>query len=346
MSKVALITGANGMDAKTLSRFLRDKDYKVVLTYRRNSLFNEAKWFEETQLTDFKDKFSFEVCDITDQNSVRSCIKSILLQYGRLDELYMLAAMSHVGMSFTQKEYSILANGQSYYYFLEAISDLTPTTKVYGALTSELFGGVGKGVFNEESPWNPKSPYAIGKNLGGNWIKYYRESDQHKLFSCFGILFNHSNIFRSDDFFVAKLCKGAAEIYLGEKEELVFGNLDFCRDEHWSDFGVEAMWKMLQLDSPEDLVIGSDRTWSGRDYIECAFEYFDLNPKRYIKQSQSLFRPNEVDILQSDSKKAQKKIGWNPSRMTFRDHIGKLCQYHYDKISGNEINLDDYQNSN
>lgn len=341
MSKVALITGANGMDAKTLARFFRDKDYKVILTHRRNSLFNEDNWFKETQIED-KEKYSFEVCDITDQNSVRSCIKSILLQFGRLDELYMLAAMSHVGMSFSQKEYSIQANGQSYYYFLEAISDLTPTTKTYGALTSELFGGVGSGVFNEKSHWNPKSPYAIGKNLGGNWIKYYRESKQHNLFACYGILFNHSNFFRTNDFFVAKLCSGAAEIALGKRKKITFGNLDFYRDEHWSDFGVEAMWKILQLEQPDDFVIGSDKTFSGHDYIRYAFEYFNLDPKKHIEQSNSLFRPNEVDILKSDSRKAQEKIGWNPNRMTFKGHIGKLCQYHYDKLRGKDINLDDY----
>lgn len=341
MSKTALITGANGMDSKTLARFLSKKDYKIVLTFRRNSLFNIKDWFDETQITN-KENIFFEPCDITDQNSVRTCLKNVLENHGKIDELYMLAAMSHVGSSFSQKEYCVQANGQSYYYFLEGIKDLTPKTKVYGALTSELFGGIGSGIFNEESLWHPKSPYAIGKALGGHWIKYYRESKEDGLFCCFGILFNHSNFMRSEDFYVAKVCKAAADISQGLAKDIKLGNLTFYRDEHWTDYGVEMMWKMLQNESPKDYVIGTNETHCGEEYLETAFNYFNLNWENYVKFDKELIRPNEVDILTSDSRLAEKELGWNPKRLSFKDHIGRLCLFHALKNAGERINLDDF----
>ena len=341
MGKLALITGANGMDAKTLARFLSKKGYDIVLTHRRNSLFNTADWLEETQIKN-KENIFFEPCDITDQNSVRICIKNVLECHGKIDEIYMLAAMSHVGSSFSQKEYCIQANGQSYYYFLEAVKDLTPKTKVYGALTSELFGGIGSGVFNEESLWHPKSPYAIGKALGGHWIKYYRESKEDGLFCCFGTLFNHSNFFRSRDFFVAKVCKAAADISQGSVKSVKLGNLSFFRDEHWTDYGVEMMWKMLQNESPKDYVIGTNETHCGEEYLDNAFKYFNLDWEKYVEFDENLVRPNEVDVLTSDSRLAEKELGWNPKRLSFEDHIGRLCLFHDAKNKGEKIDLDKF----
>ena len=200
MTKVAIITGANSMDSKSLARFLQWKDYHVVLTFRRNSLFTFADWYRETQIDPANlHRFSFEVCDITDQNSVRACLRAVVEKHGRIDELYMIAAMSHVGYSFAQREYSVQANGQSYYYFLEALRELSPKTRVYGALTSELAGNVPDGTtFNEDTIWHPRSPYAIGKALGGHWMQFYRESLDSRMFACFGILFNHSNTFQDE----------------------------------------------------------------------------------------------------------------------------------------------------
>ena len=329
MTKVALITGGNAMDSKSLSRFLQHKDYKIVLTFRRNSLFQKDKWFQEVQIDEKNiEKFDFEICDITDQNSVRECIKSTLKKHAKIDELYLIAAMSHVGDSFKQKEYSIMANGQSYYYFLETVKEFSNKTKIYGALTSELAGNVEKGFkFNEESVWNPKSPYSIGKALAGHWIKFYRESKDSNLFACFGILFNHSNWFRTNDFFIMKVCNAAASINAGIQKELKLGNLNFYRDEHWTDFGVEMMWKMLQNDTPKDYVIGSGKTYHGEEYLDLAFGYFNLDWKKYVKIEKSLFRPNEVVRLISDSSKAQKELGWNPDRLPLNEHINLLCEY-------------------
>lgn len=341
MSKIAVITGANAMDSKSLARFLQYKDYKIVLTYRRNTLFNEANWLNEVQIEETnKDKIEFEPCDITDQNSIRECVKEILKRHGKIDELYMIAAMSHVGQSFKQKEYSILANGQSYYHFLETLKDLSKTTRVYGALTSELAGNVPNGtLFNEETVWHPRSPYSLGKQLGGGWINLYRESLDSQMYACFGILFNHSNFYRTPDFFIAKVAKAAAAISLGKQKDLFLGNLDFYRDEHWSDFGVEMMWKMLQQDSPKDYVVGVGKTFHGEEYLNEAFNRVNLNWKDYVKTDESLKRPNEVYRLISDSSKAQRELGWNPNRMSFTDHMGHLVDYWLAKEGGQEYKI-------
>lgn len=341
MTKIALITGSGSMDTKSLARFLQHKDYHIVLTFRRNSLFNREEWFKEVQIQpENAGKFSFEVCDITDQNSVRECLKSVLVKHGYIHELYMIAAMSHVGYSFTQKEYSIMANGQSYYYFLEALRAQSPTTRVYGALTSELAGNVPDGfLFNEDTVWNPKSPYSIGKALGGHWLKFYRESKDSNLFACFGILFNHSNWFRTKDFYIMKCAQAAADIAVGRADELPLGNLEFYRDEHWTDFGVEMMWKMLQRDTPQDYVIGTGQTHHGEEYLDAAFGHFNLNWRNHVVIDDKLKRPNEVVRLIADSSRAQRDLGWNPNRMTFSQHMHHLCDFAFAKAQGKSYHL-------
>ena len=159
-NNIAVITGANGMDSKTLTHLLLSKNYKVVLTYRRNTYFDEEK-IKSLFASDLslypKAELHLQVCDIACDNSVRECIKNVLKEHSRIDELYLLAANSHVGESFKNKELSIQTNGQSAYYFLENVKNLTPKTKTYFAATSELFGGIEDGRFNEECIWNPKT---------------------------------------------------------------------------------------------------------------------------------------------------------------------------------------------
>ena len=324
------------MDSKSLARFLQHKDYKIILTYRRNSLFSCEDWFKEVQIDPINlSKFSFEVCDITDQNSIRECLKNVLAKHSSINELYMIAAMSHVGYSFTQKEYCIAANGQSYYFFLEALKELSPTTRTYGALTSELAGHVPAGTtFNESTIWHPRSPYSIGKALGGHWVQFYRESLDSHLFACFGILFNHSNWFRTKDFLISKCCHAAADIAAGKVNRLKLGNLDFWRDEHWTDFGVEMMWKMLQRDTPRDYVIGSEECHSGEEYLDISFNYFNLDWRKHVDIDNSLKRPNEVVRLVADSSRAKAELGWNPKRMTFKQHLGHLCDYAATRSAG------------
>ena len=334
MNKVALITGIGGMDAKTLTHILLNKGYTVIATHRRNSLLDlegTKALFKLNLELNPKAKLDFFVCDISDQNSVKECIKDALQKYGKIDEIYMLAAMSHVGNSFKMKELCVSVNGMSYYYFLEAIRELTKTTRVYGALTSELAGNVKEdATFTEQTIWNPKSPYAIGKALGGHWLKFYRESLDAGLFCCFGVLFNHSNTYRSKDFFIRKVTNMAARICHGKEKEIKLGNLDFYRDEHWSDFGCEMMWKMLQQERPKDYVIATGVTHHGEEYLDEAFKYFNLDWKKFVVLDKSLLRPNEVVRLVGDSDAATKDLGWNPRRMTFKEHIELLCEFDSD----------------
>ena len=338
MNKIAVITGANGMDAKTLTHFLLNKGYTIILTYRRNSYFdidNIKNIFRDDLIKNVTSKLMFDVCDISCQNSVIECIKSILKLHNKIDEVYHLAAMSHVGNSFKQKELSILVNGQSNYYFLEALKEYSPSTRYYGAMTSELVGGMESGVFNENCKWHPRSPYAIGKALGARWIDFYRESSDLNMFCCYGILFNHSNCYRSSDFFIRKITSAAAKISVGKLQNISLGNLNFWRDEHWSDFGCEMMWKILQLKVPDNFVIGTGQAHHGEEYLDLTFKYFNLDWKKYVKFDENLIRPNEVIRLVSDSSKAQKILKWSPNRISFEDHLKLMCKYDYET----ELNL-------
>lgn len=325
------------MDAKTLTHLLLSKGYKVILTYRRNSFFDESKIksiFASDLIKYPNSELYLEVCDISCSNSVKECLKSTLKKHSRIDELYLLAANSHVGESFKNKELSIQTNGQSVYYFLEALKELSPKTKTYFAATSELVGGIEKGKFNEECLWNPRSPYSIGKELGARWINFYRDSVDSQMFCCFGLLFNHSNTYRSPDFAVRKITSAAAKIALGKESELKLGHLEWSRDEHWSDFGVEAMWKMLQLDKPENFVVGNGEDHLGEEYVDLAFGYFGLNWKSYVKFDDALKRPNEVVRLIADPRKAQEKLGWIPNRIDFKTHINLMCKFDFELESG------------
>ena len=287
---IAVVTGCNGMDAKTLTHLLLSKEYKVILTYRRNSYFDQFKIlniFKDDLIKYPNSELYLEVCDISCQNSVNECIKSILKNHSRIDELYLLASNSHVGESFKNKELSINTNGQSVYYFLECLKTNSVKTRTYFAATSELVGGIESGSFSENCKWSPKSPYAIGKALGARWIDFYRDCLDTQLYCCYGILFNHSNTYRSKDFAIRKITNTAAKISLGKEDVLKLGHLEWARDEHYSDFGCYAMWQMLQRDKPDNYVIGNGETHWGEEYVETAFGYFNLDWKKYVKFDES-----------------------------------------------------------
>ena len=328
------------MDSKELTHILLRRGARVILTYRRTtslSLESIRELFAAELEANPNSHLEFETCDITDQNSVNQCVKSVLAKYGEIEHLYMIAAMSHVMASFSQKEYSIMANGQSYYYFLEAVKNLSPKTRVYGALTSELAGNVKPGeTFNETSPWNPKSPYSYGKNLGGNWIKHYRESTDSNLFACFGILFNHSSAaYRTTDFFIRKLTNSFAKIALGKQDHIKFGFLDFWRDEGYSSFYAEQMINMLENPlGPVDYVIATGETHHAEEYLDETAAFFNIDWRKVVKVDDSLKRPREVERLVGDSTKAQKELGFRPNRMTFKQHIQLMAQYDYDLEAG------------
>lgn len=320
INKKAIIFGVNGMDGKTLCHFLLSKNYNVIGTYRRTTLNLKQ---EVHSLFDYNNRLDFEYCDINDPNS----IKNTLLKHSDVNEIYLLAAQSHVGHSFESPDLSVITNGMSVFNLLSNVQKICPLAKTYFAATSELFGGACDSIYNENSPYDCRSPYSIGKELGTRWVKYYR---QLGLFVCYGILFNHSNIYRGKDFFIRRVTNAAAQVSLGKINELKLGNLNFYRDEHWSDFGCEMMWKMLQQDIPKDYVIANGVTHHGEEFLDLAFGYFNLDWKKYIKIDSTRFRPNEVVKLIGDSSKAQKDLGWRPNRITFKNHIEMMCKYDFE----------------
>ena len=340
MNKIALVTGATSMDGKTITHLLLSKGYKVILTYRTNAHLN---------LNDIRDLFiddlannpdaslDFVIMEITDSISVRLAIRSILEdpKYGKIDELYNFASQSHVGNSFKNPSYTMQASGISVFYILEAIKEFTPKTKVFQACTSEMFGGDPKNCpFDEKSKMEARSPYAIAKRVSYDWVTYFRQT--YGLFACAAFCFNHSNIYRHSSFMIQKCCLGATRIALGKQKEVIFGNLDFERDESYSDFCVEAFWKMLQLDKPEDFVIGRGEAFKGEQFLEESFGYYNLDYKKFVKQDKSFFRDNEVVKLLSNPDKAIKLLKWNPNRISFKKHIELMCEYNHSLESGNK----------
>ncbi len=307
------------MDGRTLTHLLLAKGYEVVGTYRRNTLNLRE---EVVPLFPADAKLGFEYCDVADFASVRRVLRA----HGDAAEAYLLAAQSHVGHSFHSPLVSQRTNGESAYNVLENVHELARGVRVYFAATSELFGGreVPEDGYHEESPFDCRSPYSIGKELGTRWVKYYR---QMGVFACYGLLFNHSNQYRSPEFFIRRVTSAAARIALGKQDKLVLGNLNFMRDEHWSDFGCEMMWKMLQRDEPRDYVIARGQTFRGEEFLSHAFGHFNLRWQDRVTVDADRFRANEVHCLVGDSARAQSELGWRPDRMPFKDHIALMCEW-------------------
>ena len=321
--KVALITGVTGQDGAYLSELLLNKGYEVHGVKRRSSLFNTDRI--DHLYHDMHEKgrpFHLHYGDLTDSVN---CLR--LVQQIQPDEIYNLAAMSHVAVSFEMPEYTANADGIGTLRFLEAIRilGLEKKTKFYQASTSELYGGVRPHAQNEETPFHPRSPYGVAK-LYGFWItKNYRES--YGIFACNGILFNHESPLRGETFVTRKITRAAAKIKLGLQDTLYLGNLDAKRDwGHAKDY-VEGMWLMLQAKNPEDYVLATGKTYTVRHFVDLAFAEVGIKiewkgkgekEKGYDKKTGKLlvaidkryYRPAEVDHLEGDPSKAMRELGW------------------------------------
>lgn len=332
--KTALITGVTGQDGAYLAELLLSKGYKVHGIKRRSSSFNTDRIDHLYQDPHEKNiNFKLHYGDLTDStNLIR------IIQETQPDEIYNLAAMSHVKVSFDTPEYTANADGLGTLRILEAIRilGLTKKTKVYQASTSELYGLVQAVPQSETTPFYPRSPYAVAK-LYGYWITVnYREA--YGMFACNGILFNHESPLRGETFVTRKITRAAARIGLGLQEKLYLGNLDAKRDwGHAKDY-VEAMWRILQQDEPEDYVIATGVTTTVRDFVKMAFGELGIqiefrgegveergyvaacnNPdyqvevgKEVVCVDPNYFRPTEVDLLIGDATKAKEKLGWTP----------------------------------
>lgn len=324
--KKALITGVTGQDGAYLSRFLLEKGYEVHGIKRRSSSFNTARVDAIYSDPNFnKTNFHLHYGDSTDQLALVRLLTQI-----QPDEIYNLAAQSHVKVSFDMPDYTSNVNAIGTLSLLEAvrITGLIEKVRFYQASTSELYGKVLETPQNESTPFYPRSPYAVAK-LYAYWICVnYREA--YGLFVSNGILFNHESPLRGETFVTQKIANAIAKIQVGQQQKLILGNLDAKRDwGHAKDF-VRGMWLMLQQEEPDDFVLATGKTTSVRKFVELAFNHIGIEigwmgsginevgydtatGKPLVNVDEKYFRPAEVDILQGDASKAKKKLGWKAS---------------------------------
>ena len=323
--KKALITGITGQDGYYLSKLLLKKGYKVYGVKRRTSLINTQRideFFNDKKLHD--KKFILFHGDMTDSSSLIGILNKI-----KPDEIYNLAAQSHVKVSFEIPEYTANSDAVGVLRLLEAVrsANLINKTKIYQASTSELYGKVRETPQNEKTAFYPRSPYAVAKQYAYWIIVNYREA--YNMFACNGILFNHESPLRGETFVTRKITIGLSRIKLGLQKELVLGNLNAKRDwGHAKDYA-EAMWKMLQLKKPDDFVIATGKQYSVKDFVNISAKYLGMNikwtgkginekgidiktGKTIIKIGKRYFRPTEVETLLGDAKKAKKVLNWKP----------------------------------
>ncbi len=299
MTKRALITGVTGQDGSYLAEFLLDKGYDVIGMVRRSSTVN----FE--RITHLMDHIEFVSGDLLDQMSLVE-----ILRTHRPDEVYNLAAQSFVQTSFDQPVLTGETTALGVTRVLDAIRIADDAIRFYQASTSEMFGKVHEVPQTETTPFHPRSPYGVAK-VYGHWITInYRES--YDLHASSGILFNHESPRRGLEFVTRKITHGAAQIALGQATELRLGNLDAQRDWGFAGDYVDAMWRMLQLESADDFVICTGETHSVREFCELAFGRVGLDYADHVVIDERFFRPAEVDLLVGDAAKAEAQLGWMP----------------------------------
>lgn len=310
--KRALITGITGQDGSYLAELLLEKGYEVTGVVRRTSLGRLDRIAH--LLTDIH----IEGADLLDQSSVMS-----LLQRCRPDEIYNLAAQSFVPVSWEQPVFTGEVTALGVTRVLEAIRLVNPAIRFYQASSSEMFGKVTEIPQTENTRFHPRSPYGAAKVYGHYITVNYRES--HDLFAASGICFNHESPRRGLEFVTRKITSTVARIKLGLADELLLGNLEAKRDWGFAGDFVEAMWLMLQQDTPEDYIIATGETHSVREFVECAFDFAGLNYRDHVRQDPHLIRPAEVNLLIGDSSKARRDLLWRP-RVGFRDLVAMMVE--------------------
>jgi GDPmannose 4,6-dehydratase len=356
--KVALITGITGQDGAYLAEFLLKKNYEVHGLKRRSSSFNTSRidhLYQDSHEYD-KRNFILHYGDLTDSTNLIRIIQQV-----QPDEIYNLAAQSHVAVSFETPEYTANADGLGTLRILEAIRllGLTNKTRFYQASTSEMFGS-SLPPQHELTPFHPRSPYGIAK-LYAYWITVnYREA--YGIFACNGILFNHESPMRGETFVTRKITRAVARIKHGMQENIYLGNLDAYRDWGYAKDYIEAMWLMLQQDEPEDFVIATGKAYSVREFVEKAFAHIGITiewhgkgvneqgidaatKKPLIIIDPLYFRPTEVDYLLGDPRKAFSKLGWKP-KVSFEELVTimvdedcALIEHHLNKFDQNNVAL-------
>lgn len=319
--KRALITGVSGQDGSYLADFLLQKGYEVHGLIRQSTQFTPDKWGYLRQAMQHSN-FHVVHGDLNDSSGARNLIESI-----EPDEVYNLAAQSHVGLSFEQPENTVEVTAMGPLRLLDAIrraKHLTKSCRFYQASSSEMFGKVRQTPQNENTPFYPRSPYGCAKTFAHHATVNYRES--YGIFATSGILFNHESERRGENFVTRKITRAIGRIIAGTQKELVLGNLDAKRDWGYAPDYVEAMWLMLQQDTPDDYVIGTGETYSVQQFLDAAFAHAGLDVKQFVKQDERFARPSEVDTLCADASKAHSKLNWKP-KVTFDELVRRMVDH-------------------
>jgi len=301
----ALITGITGQDGYYLTKLLIEKNYEVHGLIRRSSTFNTDRIDELISEHSVDGKLSLYYSDLLDSSSLNNLINTI-----KPDEIYNLAAQSHVAVSFKNPLYTTQTSTVGPLTILEAVKNSDKKIKYYQASSSEMYGGIDSNSLNEESKFVPKSPYAAGKLFAHEMTKIYRES--YDMFAVNGILFNHESPLRGETFVTRKISKAVGRISQGIQTKLTLGNLDAFRDWGFAGDYVEGMYLMMQHEEPDDWVLSSDETHTVKEFVKIAFDCVNLNWEDYVVTSKKYERPNEVEHLLGDSTKARTKLNWTP----------------------------------
>ncbi len=323
MLRRALITGITGQDGSYLAEFLLGRGYEVHGMIRRSSTFNTDR-IEHIYVDPHEPsaRLYLHYGDMTDGTGLRRILERV-----RPDEVYHLAAQSHVKVSFEQPEYTsdVVATGTL--RLLEALRDFIGSSgkeiRIYQAGSSEMFGS-SPPPQNEDTPFRPRSPYAVAKVAAYWYAVNYREA--YGMFICNGILFNHESPRRGETFVTRKITRAATRIKLGLQDRLYLGNLDARRDWGYAGDYVEAMWLMLQQPEPDDYVVATGEAHSVREFLEAAFGLLGLDWREYVVVDPRYFRPTEVDCLQGDPKKAQERLGWRP-KVGFKELVQIMVEH-------------------
>ena len=339
--KKALITGITGQDGSYLAEFLLEKDYDVHGVIRRSSV----DYRERIAHLEGHPHFHLHYGDLSDSMSILSVVSTV-----RPDEIYNLAAQSHVQVSFDVPEFTADVDATGVLRVLEAVrlSGLKDTCRIYQASTSELYGKVEEVPQNENTPFHPYSPYAVAKQYGFWIVKEYREA--YNMFCCSGILFNHESERRGETFVTRKITLAAARIAQGKQDKLYLGNLSSLRDWGYARDYVECMWLILQNDKPEDFVIATGEQHSVREFCQLAFHDVGIElefvgegmnekgidkatGKTVIEVSPDFYRPTDVVNLWGDPSKAKSELGWNPTKTTFEQLVKIMVDHDMKKVA-------------
>jgi GDPmannose 4,6-dehydratase len=321
--RTALITGITGQDGSYLTEFLLARGYRVHGIIRRSSTFNTSRidhLYNDPH--DPAGSLSLHYGDLTDATGLRRILEQV-----QPDEVYNLAAQSHVKVSFEQPEYTADVVALGTLRLIEAVRDYMSyanrSVRFYQAGSSEMFGAAPPPQ-HERTPFIPRSPYAVSKVAAHHYAANYR--DAYDLFICNGILFNHESPRRGETFVTRKITRAVGRLVVGLQDKLYLGNLESQRDWGYAGDYVEAMWLMLQQDQPDDYVVATGKTYSVQRFLETAFNYVNLNWKQYVEIDPRYFRPTEVDVLLGDATKAHERLGWQPTT-TFEELVVMMVEH-------------------